>query len=76
MADRGEEAGEGRYLGFPCLGGPKATVLLVDGEELAWRRVAGGLWEFEVGFGRRALGYAGLWGLEEEEEEGEGGYGD
>ena len=63
-------------MGFPGLGGPKATVLLVDGEELAWRGVAGGLGEFEVGFGRRVLGYAGLWGLKEEEEEGEAGYGD
>ena len=71
-----EEIEEGGEVVVPEFGGPEALVLLVDGEDLARSGIAGGFGEFEMGFWRGIWGNAGLWGLEEEEEEGERGNGD
>lgn len=70
------------YLGVkgdtcvPGLGGPEAEVLLVQREVLPRGRVTGGFGESEVRFRRSVRRNAGFRGLEGEEYESEGCYGD
>lgn len=59
----------------PGLGGPQALVLLLDGEKLTRRGVAGGSGESEVGFGWGTVWDAGFRGLEEEYDKNQCGHG-
>lgn len=73
-----EEGGEGLDGFEPFVGGPEAVVFLGEGGARAVGVVAGGFWVWAVCVGASEVGegYAGLWGLEEEGEEGECGDGD